>query len=583
MAIKSIIDIDLQSAEFERFQEHFNKFQHVLSGMPEQWRNVGESVQGVTSDWEKAAAAILAQRQVTKELSETTKDYSGTLSNTADLWRQISAHGEKFLKSITSASKELLGFGVGSATSFLGRFASALEVGAGILGGLGAGAFAGMTRMGGDVSQERQTALGFGTSLGELKSFRTNFSRLVDPDSFLGWVGEMETHPEKSSPFYALTGHGLSGNTERDAVAALEAVWRTARTTPLSYLGTLLSSYGVPLTSEQERRLKGTGAGEFGALLAQNRIDAARFNVPSQTALAWQNMTTELQRNLHSVGSEFERQLGAAAPVIDKFSTALTDKAIVAIDRWANAIKGVASAFDAGAKAAAPQPGDLPGDAERRQFSATANALAKSYNAGLTPFEHVIVDPLEMVLRGVGSTAFHAWAYFDAAKWRQQFEASPTLAAFNQLAASADKAFGLPAGTLEFIKQHESGTLLSGIPVGSRGEIGAMQLMPATARALGVNPRDLTESVFGAGELFKQELKKYAGNFAKAVAAYNMGDPTLDAILKAHPRDWQRYIPAGTRNYINAARFSGLNIGITVKAPPGTDVSAVASTLGAGP
>ena len=58
--------------------------------------------------------------------------------------------------------------------------------------------------------------------------------------------------------------------------------------------------------------------------------------------------------------------------------------------------------------------------------------------------------------------------------------------------------------------------------VGSRGEVGLGQLMPATATALGVRDRtDIKESIEASVRHMAYLLKKYRSNARLALAAYN--------------------------------------------------------------
>lgn len=62
--------------------------------------------------------------------------------------------------------------------------------------------------------------------------------------------------------------------------------------------------------------------------------------------------------------------------------------------------------------------------------------------------------------------------------------------------------------------------------VSPQGAVGLMQLLPATAKSLGVDPTDATQSIYGAAALMRQNLDRYNGNLEQAVAAYHGGtDP----------------------------------------------------------
>ena len=100
---------------------------------------------------------------------------------------------------------------------------------------------------------------------------------------------------------------------------------------------------------------------------------------------------------------------------------------------------------------------------------------------------------------------------------------TPTPELLQQTSTAAER-FGLEPELLMALVWVESRYCSNALS--PKGAIGLGQLMPATAKALGVNPHDPQQNLWGAAQYLRQQYDTFE-DWSLALAAYNAGPGTV--------------------------------------------------------
>jgi len=557
MAVKSIIEVDVQDEAFKRFQALFDKYNTQLAKAPAWWAAATKEQQQQVKGFQAVAAALLAQGELMRRQSRELETSRRETERSESAWRKIAAHAKSTSESIATATRSVLKWG---------------GIGTAVTGALAVGSLFGLDRLAESVAGLRRGAAGLGVTPGEARAFGLNFGRFVEPSQVLGGVsGALRDVTSRS--YVGLLAAGLDPKTLAGKDAAEVSVELLRRLpslfggTPQALLGSRLKALNLDeLFSVQDvtRYLQATPE-ERRSQERRYRGDVERLALDPSTTRAWQDFATQMSRAGDRIENTFVRALVGLAGPLDKLSGSV--ERTIETFLGSEKLKTFVNEFGEGIEKAAKYVGSDQFQNDVRNFVDGIGVLA-----GAVMRVARLIAPGQVATTAPAPSA--AGGGFGSVSSKSVLG---RLLGLNSPAATP----GQPLNEDQLLAMVRGLERSGDQAVSPAGAIGRYQIMPGTARQYGYDPGRLTDPAYNeqaARAVLRDLVRRYHGNVDEVLAAYNAGPGRANRFRDAG--DNAATLPGETQGYLSRAHaMTGYNAKVEITNNTGGNAVVSASQI----
>ena len=593
MAVKSIIDIEVNDAAFKSFVALFDRYKKDLNGLPKLWDKTSQQIENTADRSKDLLSAIETQTNLLNKQLITQIKIHDVLKDSDRSMVKMNKTTSTLHENIKGITVSMLKWG-----TVAGLVTGAFSLLTGATG------FFGLDALARGASQTRQQAGELGINPNELQAAQTAYRRLPGASSALSGIASAQTSATRRAYMSAFLGIDAADIQNKSAAELMPQTMMALQSQAQGILSTNPEQFETFAASrhltdfmsvQQLRQLARMQPGELGGLNEQFSKNLNTLDLTDKTVSAWDT---------------FLDKLGVA-------SAQLQDTLITKLTALAGPIGNVVEAFTNLVSSGLSNPAFKEGlSTFAKWINEFAVTLGKPETAkAMGDFANKIVEVVKSIgnaidylanLFGPSKTSYNEGESAGQRQISQQEAAYGKiypgfLGRFNQTQqpfasgrgdiyktipsdfVDVERQYGLPRGFLNQIKNQEWDP---NEPVSKAGAMGPFQFMPGTAKDYGLkDPFDLRESSDAAGRYFRDLLKMFNGDIEKAAAGYNWGQGNVQKDIAEHGEAWKDYLPPETQKYIanlNRAGFvaqPGQGVKISISNATGGNTNVTVSAL----